>query len=247
MKIANYVLVGLLVMSFGTTVAYCNDFSSPGFGDINVSDSDPLEDAAVDWEDISTNIDYETVKTSVMTVDAGEGTLDEETLVALLTEIENRLLNGQSLSGEMTIDGKDIVVSAELGRQQKIWDEASRRFLVSSAPTEGLSSMTDTDFVDNAGIDSDEFNSLFDSVIDSDELANKETSGEKMVVAQDYSKVANLYKALSDDIFSYNNSMFLATNSSDYEVTSKAKASAGIIEQRMKNYVDTLKRVLIKG
>lgn len=247
MKIAKYVLVGLLVMSFGTTVAYCDDFSSPGFGDINVSDTDPLEDAVVDWDDISINGDYETVKASVMTVDAGEGTLDEEALVSLLAEIERRLLNGQSLSGEMTIDGKDIVLSAELERQQKIWEEASRRFLVSPDPTKGLSSMTDTDFVDNAGIDSDEFNSLFDSVIDSDDLANKETGGEKMVISEDYSKVANLYKAISDDIFSYNNSMFLATNSSDYEVTSKAKASAAIIEQRMKNYVDTLKRVLIKG
>jgi hypothetical protein len=246
MKIVKYVLVGLLVMSFGTTVAFCEDFSSPDFGDINVVDGDSLE-ADAGWDDIVINGDYAAVKASVMSVDAGDGTLDEEALVALLSEIERRLLGGQSLTGEMIIDGREVVLSTELLRQQKIWEEASKRFLVSPEPSEGLSSITDTDFVDNAGIDSDEFNSLFSSVIDSDTLAHKELAGEKMVTCEDYSKVANLYKALADDIFSYNSSMFLAGNSSDFEVTSKAKASAGIIEQRMKNYVDTLKRVLIKG
>jgi len=247
MKIAKYVFMGLLVLSFGTSVAYCEDLTSPDFGDINMSDNDGLDDTAVHWDDISFTGEFDTLKNSAMTVDAGEGALDEEALVTLLTEIENRLLSGQSLTGEVIINGESVDLSTELLRQQKIWDEASRRILVSGDPSDGLSSMTDVNFVDNAGIDSDEFNSLFASVIDSDDIANRETSGEKVVVSDDYRKIANLYKAISDDIFAYNNSKFLASFSSDYEVTSKAKASAVIIEQRMKNYVDTLKRVLIKG
>ena len=238
-------LTGLAVLFFSVSGALCEDFTDPGFSDINVSDND-FDDSSVHWDDVSFNGSHDAIISSAASIDAGEGKLSQEALTSLLNELEQRLLNGDPLDGEITIDGKVVSLSEEVKRQQKIWDEASRRFLVSPDISEEMSPVTDIQFVDSTSIDSPDFERFFASVIDSDHLAQEEASG-KQVVAADYIKVSNLYKSIDDDMFSLRSSRFLAANSTDFEVASKARASADIIESRMKNYITTLKRVLIKG
>ena len=246
MKISEQVFLISLLFLFGVVnCAVCQDFTSPDFEDVNLSDGDSLTETSAHWDDLSFTGDFGDVKNGAFSVDAGKGTLDDDAVAALLAEIELRIMSGKSLTGEITVNGKEVLLSEELNRQLEIWKEASRKVLVSSDPENGLSSFTDSEFVDEVKIDSPDFENLFATVIDSEKMANTDDS--QISVPHQYAKVANLYKALSDDMFSYNNSCFLAANSSDYEVAGKAKASAAIIEQRMKTYVDTLKRVLIKG
>jgi hypothetical protein len=238
-------ILGLLVLFTSASGALCNDFTDPGFGDINVSDND-FEDGDKPWEDLSKTDINPSAVTTVTRVNAGEGMVTTDSMVALLNELEQKLLNKESLDGEIEIDGKTVSLSEEVSRQQKVWEEAGKRFLVSAHPENGLGTMTDTDFVDTVDLNSQHFEALFASVIDSDKLAEQQESDDHLKAA-DYVKVANLYRALNDDLFSLKSSRFLASNASDFEVASKAKTSADIIETRMKNYVDTLKRVLIKG
>ncbi len=168
--------------------------------------------------------------------------LNPEQVKALIDALEAALNGGSALSGTVLVDGKEVGISEELRRQMDVWGK-SIDFAYMSIEADGkLSELGTKEFTEKTPIDSPAFEKYFTAVIDSERFAVEDHKAE-LVDPNKYIVVASYLKAIDDDMFQYNNAVFLARQQKDLGVATGARNNLGTIKERMQLYVAGLKRV----